>query len=257
MDMRDTTSRYFDEVSRLALPTVLEERANFADYCEKSRQLERATDPSKRATLTRERARRGQRIAEGYLRFVIGKARDRTRDEDLLNDYISAGNEGLMTAIPKFDPKYGVRFLTYAAPWVRVKMDEVQHRLGTVHVSVHQRKRSVQRGEGPPDPIMTPVEDVQLADTTDVERDATPEGRVALSFLHAAGLTRCEKVVLVLGLGLRGDPQTDDELSLTLFAMDGSVFPLEDLRALREGAIGKLQGWARANPEVGVRAELT
>lgn len=240
----------------MPLPTVAEERANFSDYCEKSGQLERATDPSKRAQLTRERARRGQRIAEGYLRFVIGKARDRTRDEDLLNDYISAGNEGLMIAIAKFDPQYGVRFLTYAAPWVRVKMDEVQHRLGTVHVSVHQRKRSMQLGEGAPEAIMTPVDDVQLADSTDVEREATPEGRVALSFLHAAGLTRCEKLVLVLSLGLRGDPQTDDELALTLYAMDGSVFPVGELRALREGAVRKLQGWAHANPQAGVRAEL-
>ena len=106
-----------------------------------------------------------------------------------------------MIAIAKFDPQYGVRFLTYAAPWVRVKMDEVQHRLGTVHVSVHQRKRSMQLGEGAPEAIMTPVDDVQLADSTDVEREATPEGRVALSFLHAAGLTRCEKLVLVLSLG--------------------------------------------------------
>jgi len=255
--MRDTTSRYFDEVSRLELPTQAQERAGLLDYWQLTQAHERETDPSKREQIARQRARRGQKIAEGYLRFVIGKARDRTRDEDLLLDFIGAGNEGLMIAITKFDPAYDVRFLTYAAPWVRVKMDEVAHRLGTVHVSVHQRKQCIQRGEEPPTATLTHVDDVQLVSPSDVEREAVPEGRTALKYLKLTGLSRRERVILVLSLGLRGDPQGDEDLALTLYSLDGSIFCAPELRRIREEALGKMRRWAGEHPDEEMFAELS
>ena len=259
--MRDTISRYFDEISRLSLPTKEEERARFLEYRALTRKLETVTDPTERVRITSRRARLGGLIAQGYLRFVINKARDRTRDEEALSEYISAGNEGLMVAVMKYDPEYvsqdtgkPVRFLTYADYWVRVKMDDVLHKRGTVHVSVHLRKQTMQRGDGPPSVVMTPIDDVQIASDDDVERDATPQGRTALSQIHAAGLTRCEKVILVLSLGLRGTPRTDEEIGQILFCADGSVFLPAELRGLREGAIEKMRRWHAEHPEA--RGEL-
>lgn len=34
-------------------------------------------------------------------------------------DLVQAGNEGLLIALEKFDPTRGVKFLTYATPWVK------------------------------------------------------------------------------------------------------------------------------------------
>lgn len=259
--MRDTIARYFDEVGQLSLPTKEEERAGFIEYRALTTTLETATDPVERGRLERKKARLGGRLSTGYLRFVIGKARDRTRDEELLADLISAGNEGLMIAVEKYDPNYRsqktgkpVRFLTYAAHWIGVKMDEVLHRLGTVHISVHLRKQTMQRGDGPPDPVMTPIEDVQVASDDDVEESATPEGRAALGQLHAAGLDRRERLVMVLTLGLRGAPRDDAEVAQILYVMDGSVFLVGELRALREGAIEKVRRWHAEHPEA--RGEL-
>jgi hypothetical protein len=253
--MRDTISRYFTEVGQLTLPTKKEERDGFIEYRAHLNALETLTDPTERTRCQRVLARRGQKIAEGYLRFVIGKARERTRDDELLAELISAGNEGLMISIAKYDPNYRspntgqpVRFLTYAAYWVSVKMDEVLHRLGTVHVTVHQRKQTIQRGEGPTDPTMTPIDDVQIASDDDVEVASRPVGRIALGQLCDAGLTLRERVVLLLSLGLRGEPRDADEIAMILYGMDGSIFLAHELRAVREGAIEKMRVWHAAHP---------
>lgn len=259
--MRDTIARYFEEVGQLSLPTKEEERAGFVEYRALKLSLETMTDPVARAQSERKRARLGGRLAEGYLRFVIGKARDRTRDKELLPELISAGNEGLLIAVDKYDPNYRskktnkpVRFLTYAAHWVDVKMDEVLHRLGTVHISVHLRKQTMLRGDGPPDPVMTPIEDVQIASDDDVEVSATPKGRAALGQLHAAGLNRRERVVLTLLLGLRGAAHNEETAAQILYGMDGSIFMVTELRAIRDGAIEKIRQWHAANPDA--RSEL-
>jgi hypothetical protein len=259
--MRDTITRYFDEVGQLSLPTKDEERTGFIEYRALKLALETMVDPVERTRSERKKARLGGRLAEGYLRFVIGKARERTRDKELLTELISAGNVGLMIAVDKYDPNYRskktgkpVRFLTYAAHWVGVKMDEVLHRLGTVHISVHLRKQTLLRGDGPPDPVMTPIEDVQVASDDDVEEDATPKGRAALGQLHAAGLDRKEKVVLLLLLGLRGVTHEEEEAARILYVMDGSVFLVTELREIRDGALEKMRRWHASNPEA--RGEL-
>lgn len=254
--MRDTITRYFDEVGRLTLPTKKEERAGFVQYGVLKGRLITATDPHERRRLEKEKTRLGGRLAEGYLRFVIGKARDRTRDDELLAEFISAGNEGLLIAVEKYDPTFKsdatgkpVRFLTYAAYWISVKMDEVLHRRGTVHLSVHLRKQTMQRGEGPVDPTMTPLDDVQLAVEENIERNVTPEGSVALRQLHAAGLDRRERAVLTWSLGLRGVARNDVELAHLLYVLDGSVFVPGELHQIRERALQKVRAWHVLNPD--------
>lgn len=253
--MRSTTTQYFNEVSTLGLPTKAEANARFREYAVLRRELEIETDPGRRTELNRRRVRLKGRIAEGYLRFVIKSARDRTRDRDtLLADLIGAGNEGLLVAIDKFDLAFGTQFLTYAAYWIDVKMDDVLHALDLIHVPTHTRKQRAQRGD-PPTETTTPIDDVQVAASNDVYREALPYGRAAVEYLHAAGLPRRERVILNLALGLRGTPLDDVQLSLVLLGMDGSVMTPSEVRSTRERALGKVRAWAQAQGDA-VRLEL-
>lgn len=253
--MRSTTTQYFNEVSTLGLPTKAEATARFREYAVLRRELAIETDPGRRSALDRRRATLKGRIAEGYLRFVIKSARDRTRDRDtLLSDLIGAGNEGLLVAIDKFDLAFGTQFLTYAAYWIEVKMDDVLHGLDQVHVPTHTRKQRSQRGD-PPAVTMTPLDDLQVAAQNDVYREALPHGRAAVGYLHAAGLTRRERLVLNLALGLRGTPLNDERLSLVLLGVDGSVMTPTEVRIVREGALERVRAWVQAQGE-SVRLEL-
>ena len=56
------------------------------------------------------------------LRYVVPIALGYRRYGVRLADLISEGNVGLMTALVKFDPERGTRFVTYAAHWVRAFM---------------------------------------------------------------------------------------------------------------------------------------
>lgn len=265
--MADTIDHYFSAVNRLPDPKSPESRkrarANFLEYKRLTDAIDVEGNAATRQELAAKRVRIGQRLGENYLRFVIGKARERTRDKALMMELISAGNEGIMTAVPKYDPRFNTEFLTYAGHWVRVKMDEVLHRLGTVRHSVHQRKKNTSdylRGKessAPADPIMTPIYDVQVADEVDVERDADPKGVRSFEYIRRARLTRLERFVVTLSLGLRGTPYADDEIALQLYAFDRTVMSAREVFKTREAGLQRLRDWLQANPDVEARSELS
>lgn len=262
--MRATINRYFEEVGRCPLPTAESERTSFRRYAVLREKEASTTDPQERRRINGERTALGGRIVSGYLRFVIGKARDYTRDRDtLLQELVSAGNIGLMIALDKFDVERGFKFLTYASWWVRVEMNKVIHSRKQVHPSIHGRKQAqteVEEGgseEPIVDAIMTPIDDVQLDAGVDVEADVhTGGGRLALRYLHAAGLGLRARFILTLALGLRGHEHSDDEIALILYGLDGSLLAPSEIRGLREAALTQLRTWVAEDATEDVLAEL-
>jgi RNA polymerase sigma-32 factor len=63
-------------------------------------------------------------LVRANLRYVVPIAIGYRRYGVRLADLVSEGNVGLMTALGKFDPDRGTRFVTYAAHWIRAYMLE-------------------------------------------------------------------------------------------------------------------------------------
>ncbi len=99
-DDANIMSMYLKEISRIPLLTPEEE-------------LELAI----RARDGDEFARK--RMIESNLRFVVNVAKKYQNQGLPLIDLINEGNIGLMTALDKFDPDKGYRFISYAVWWIR------------------------------------------------------------------------------------------------------------------------------------------
>ena len=83
------------------------------------------------------RAREGDqdaadRLVEANLRYVIAIALQYRRYGVKLGDLIAEGSVGLVTAVRKFDPHRGTRFVTYAGYWIRAFVLEAVVRSSTM-----------------------------------------------------------------------------------------------------------------------------
>lgn len=58
-------------------------------------------------------------MIEGNLALVVSIARGYRRFGVPMEDLIQEGNLGLLAAVRRFDPEFGVKFSTYAAGWIR------------------------------------------------------------------------------------------------------------------------------------------
>jgi RNA polymerase sigma-32 factor len=63
--------------------------------------------------------RAGSELARAHLRHVVAIALKYRRYGVPLGELIAEGNYGLVHAMSKFEPERGIRFITYAAYWVR------------------------------------------------------------------------------------------------------------------------------------------
>lgn len=60
-----------------------------------------------------------ERLVQANLRYAVAIAVTYRRYDLRLADLVAEGNLGLVTAVKKFDPDKGTRFVTYAAHWIR------------------------------------------------------------------------------------------------------------------------------------------
>jgi RNA polymerase sigma-32 factor len=72
------------------------------------------------------------RLVEANLRYVIAIALQYRRYGVALGDLIAEGSVGLVTAVRKFDPHRGTRFVTYAGYWIRAFVLEAVVRSSTM-----------------------------------------------------------------------------------------------------------------------------
>jgi hypothetical protein len=265
-----TTTKYFNEVSRHKLPSLKEERELFTAYKAAQTRSELGSTHKERVEASQEKAAIGQKIACGYLRFVILQARRKTNDPQLLKDLISQGNVGLMIGVERFDLGHKVRFLTYAASWINVCMQEYLHKLGTVHVPSHTRKemrrRRVQNVAKETtgsvkdftfeEPNMTPIDGVTITAEDDTETQACSRECNMFDYMEQAALSRAEKLVLAYSYGLRGVEMKSDEIAQFLYELDGSLFQPEALDEMREIAIQKVRSLMAAKGIAAIRDVL-
>lgn len=109
------------------------------------------TDPEEERVLVRLWQRHGDVrardvVVQSHLRFVVRQAHRKTSDRGALQDYIAAGNLGLLKAIQPghFNTERVpyVRFLTYAGAWVyKEMMDQDYASSSTVHIPTHKQKQ--------------------------------------------------------------------------------------------------------------------
>lgn len=65
-----------------------------------------------------------KKLVMAHLRFVISIARNYTGYGLAHSDLIQEGNIGLMKAVKKFDPEYGVRLVSFAVHWIKAEIHE-------------------------------------------------------------------------------------------------------------------------------------
>jgi RNA polymerase sigma-32 factor len=91
----------------------------------------------------RDRAAR-RTLIETHLKFVVRIAFGYRRYRFAMDELVAEGNLGLLEAVDRFDPERGVRFVTYAAFWIRAFiLSYVQRHWSLVRVPGSSRRSSL------------------------------------------------------------------------------------------------------------------
>ena len=84
-----------------------------------------------------------ERIIKSNLRFVFKQAKNFSKnDPEIIGALISAGNEGLLVGLEKFEPQKGVRFLSYAGWWVKQRILKEMSKLRIVSLPIWKQQLS-------------------------------------------------------------------------------------------------------------------
>lgn len=235
---------HFRDVGTHPLRTPLEEYNLFTAYQKARTRAQLSANPVEREKFQKLCDDLRNEIASGYYRFVIKRAKHKSHDETLFAELISAGYEGLLHAITLFDPERGNRFLTYAASWINVKMQEATYRARTVHVPNHTRKEMRRtRVEHFEEPSIASIDNVVVVDETiDVEADVQRSRVDPLALLAQAQLTRVERLVLIYAFGLRGgEPKDARTIGQILYEIDGSQMTEPRVEEVQARALSRLR----------------
>jgi RNA polymerase primary sigma factor len=125
----DSLQLFLNEVSRYRLLTAVEE-------LDLARRIERGDFEAK------------ERLVNSNLRLVVSIAKHYRGHQVPLVDLIQEGMLGLIRAVEKFDWRRGLKFSTYATPWVRQAIERgIAYKARTIRVPVHvlQRERRIAR----------------------------------------------------------------------------------------------------------------
>lgn len=248
-----SSSRYYQELRDCPPPGEARELALFTQY----RDALLAGD-------RRAAARLRDEIARGYLRFVITRARSRSRNPDRIADLVGAGNVGLLVAIEKFDVSRGFRFLTYAGHWIDVYMRDVIYGSLAVHVPHHRQKEqqraraqsgaAAARGEDfteeSPDVTAVPLDGAHELipdETADVESAVIGRQTTVLDAFLAEPLSDYERLVFAHRVGLRGEPMSPLEVSALLYLVDRVVVDEAEVLAVEAGVRERVAARLRAS----------
>lgn len=145
-----------------------------------------------------------QRLAQCNLRLVVSVAKRYSDRRIPLMDLIADGNLALLTAVDRFDPAFGVRFSTYAVPWIRRGIHlAIVDRRSLIRVPFEQRANALR---------MVSIDTSPIAGLRFAGRPSPMSGSLERLDFMAAAERAIESVdpmaarVLRLRLGLTGMP---------------------------------------------------
>lgn len=225
---------YYKDLSHVVLLTKKEEAALYKKY-------ERGDKTA------------GHKLVEGCLRlcFSIAKGYWKDNNPETLKELISAGNEGLIRALPKFKPEKDVKFSTYAGYWILMYIRKYAvEDSKIVKPPIKSRRKSKLAEELKSTAsaanlvYIKTLEDVNMSssiDGPDVEVE-TAEQKALLKLRSDTllrFLTNRERIVIERSFGLH----TGKEESLKSIGRDLSLSS-ERVRQVKEVARSKLEKWA-------------
>ncbi len=160
-----------------------------------------------------------KRMVEANLRFVVNVAKKYQNQGLPLMDLINEGNIGLMTALDKFDPDRGYRFISYAVWWIRQSiMKAINEKGRAVRLPLNRTNELLQ---------MQKAQRSLMKDLETEEPTAEQIGELAgFDADHVENLLAISRDLVSLDAPLFGDGNTS---SVADFIEDGSQSPEEAL----------------------------